>query len=161
MAQRSKHARGKDVDRVLAIDERRQKVIALRRRGASIADIARTLDVSEGTVSNDLTKTLNAVRDTFDARETLALELQRLDRMQLAVYEDAIKGDDKKVQTVLKIMERRAKYLALDAEPERDTTSPVTINVNPALFPPAVQQRLAAQAEEPIVGEEPTRDDDA
>lgn len=160
MAQRSKHARGKDVDRVLVIDERRRKVVALRRRGASIADIARTLEVAESTVSNDLTATLTAVRHTFDARETLALELERLDRMQLAVYEDAIKGDDKKIQTVLKIQERRAKYLGLDAEPERDTNSAVTINVNPALFPPAVQQRLAAQAEEPIAGEESTSDDD-
>lgn len=159
MSKANRPPTGKDVDRVLEIDKRRKQVAALRRQGASIADIARTLDIAERTARNDLTAILTSVRDTFDARETMMLELERLDRMQLAVYNDAINGDDKKIATVLKIMERRSKYLGLDAEPERDTNSPVTVVVNPQLFPPAVQDRLAAQAEEPIAGEE-TDDDD-
>ena len=145
---------GKNVDRALEIDDRRKKVVALRRQGASISEIARTLDISAATASSDLTAALEAVGRTFDARETMTLELERLDRMMLGVYQDAVNGDDKKIATVLKIMERRARYLGLDAQPERDVNAPVTINVNPALFPPAVQDRLAAQAEDPIAGEE-------
>lgn len=145
---------GKNVDRALEIDDRRKKVVSLRRQGASIAEIARTLDISAATASSDLTAALEAVGRTFDARETMTLELERLDRMMLGVYQDAVNGDDKKIATVLKIMERRARYLGLDAQPERDGHAPVTINVNPALFPPAVQDRLAAQAEDPIAGEE-------
>lgn len=155
-----KPPRGEQVSKALELDERRKKVVALRKRGASIPDIARTLDISTSTASNDLRAALSSVRDTTDAQDARTLELERLDRMLLAVYEDAIAGDDKKIATVLKLMERRARYLGLDAEPERDASSPVTVVVNPTLFPSAVQERLAARAEAPIVGEEDDRDDD-
>ena len=46
---------GKNVDRALEIDDRRKKVVALRRQGASISEIARTLDISAATASSDLT----------------------------------------------------------------------------------------------------------
>ena len=155
-----KQPRGEQVSKALELDERRKKVVALRKRGASLPDIAATLDISTSTASNDLRAALASVRDTTDAQDARTLELERLDRMLLAVYPDAIAGDDKKIATVLKIMERRARYLGLDAEPERDGTSPVTVVVNPNLFPASVQERLAARAEAPIVGEEDDRDDD-
>ena len=155
-----KQPRGDQVSKALELDERRKKVVALRKRGASLADIAATLEISTSTASNDLRAALSSVRDTTDAQDARTLELERLDRMLLAVYPDAIAGDDRKIATVLKLMERRARYLGLDAEPERDTSSPVTVVVNPALFPAAVQQRLAARAEAPITGEEAASDDD-
>jgi hypothetical protein len=43
------------------------------------------------------------------------MELARLDRLQAAVWGDAIAGDIAAIHTVLKIMERRAKYAGLDA----------------------------------------------
>lgn len=161
----SKTPRGKGVDRVIALDKRRRQAVALRQQGASIADIARTLDVAESTIKKDLSAALNAVRDSFDARELFLLEMQRLDRLQMAVYNDALKGDDKKIATVIKLMERRSKLAGLDAEPDRDTSTQVHISVNPQLFPPAVQQRLAAQQQRPetapetIAGEEADDDD--
>lgn len=157
----SKTPRGKNVDRVIALDKRRRQAVALRQQGASIADIARTLDVAESTIKNDLSAALNSVRDSFDTRELFLLEMQRLDRLQMAVYNDALKGDDKKIATVIKLMERRARLAGLDAEPDRDTSTQVHISVNPQLFPPAVQQRLAAQQQQPetIAGEEAADDD--
>lgn len=160
----SKTPRGKNVDRVIALDKRRRQAVALRQQGASIADIARTLDVAESTIKNDLSAALNSVRDSFDTRELFLLEMQRLDRLQMAVYNDALKGDDKKIATVIKLMERRARLAGLDAEPDRDTSTQVHISVNPQLFPPAVQQRLAAQQQqqrqpETIAGEEAADDD--
>ncbi|MBA8815645.1 hypothetical protein FHX48_000697 [Microbacterium halimionae] len=47
------------------------------------------------------------------AREFLELELQRLDEMSVSVYRRAVNGDVKAIDSVLKIMDRRAKLLNL------------------------------------------------
>jgi len=44
-----------------------------------------------------------------------ALELERCDRLQAAVWPAATQGDVAAVAAVLRIMERRARYLGLDA----------------------------------------------
>lgn len=52
------------------------------------------------------------------------LEQDRLDRLQRGVWDDAIKGDSFKVDRVLKIMERRADLLGLDAPKKVAGTTP-------------------------------------
>ena len=55
------------------------------------------------------------VAETKDsAQEVLALELARLDDIQVNVYLEALQGNERAIGTVLKIMERRAKLLGLD-----------------------------------------------
>jgi len=44
----------------------------------------------------------------------LQLELERLDAMQAAIWDDAMNGHLGAIDRVLKIMERRAKLLGLD-----------------------------------------------
>jgi hypothetical protein len=52
------------------------------------------------------------------AEEVLNLELQRLDTMLLAVWPKAASGDSGAIDRVLKLMDRRARYLGLDT-PQR------------------------------------------
>lgn len=50
-----------------------------------------------------------------NAEEILRMELDRLDRMQRGLWKEAIEGSPGAVDRILKIMERRAKLLGLDA----------------------------------------------
>ena len=52
--------------------------------------------------------------DNAYKRELLSMELDRLDDLQRAVWQDAINGDLKAVETALKIIQTRAKVLGLD-----------------------------------------------
>ena len=52
------------------------------------------------------------------AEEVLALELARLDEMLIKALESARNGDPQAIDAVLKIMNRRAKYLGMDS-PEK------------------------------------------
>ena len=53
-----------------------------------------------------------------DAANLIALEYARLERLHAAVWDQAIAGDPAAVDRVLKIMERRAKLLGLDRQPD-------------------------------------------
>jgi hypothetical protein len=49
------------------------------------------------------------------ADEVRKQELDRIDRLQVAVWNRALKGDDKAINTVLRLMERRARLVGIDA----------------------------------------------
>jgi hypothetical protein len=48
------------------------------------------------------------------ADELREQELDRIDRLQLAAWPNAMKGDTKSIMTIVKLMERRARLLGLD-----------------------------------------------
>lgn len=101
----------------LAAIERRRQCVELRLSGASVGAIAGKLGLSKSTVHKHLTKAMVEATEALDrpASEIKALELARLDRLLLAVWGNASKGDVQHVDRALKIMERRAKLLGLDA----------------------------------------------
>lgn len=105
--------------------ENRKKAVELRVQGASFAAIGRALGVSAMMAHKYITKELKELAiDTRESTDQLRqMELLRLDRMELALWDQAI--NDKEygaVDRVLRIMERRAKLMGLDA--------PATINKN-------------------------------
>jgi hypothetical protein len=55
---------------------------------------------------------------THDLEVWRGLELARLDRLQVAVWDDAMDGNVRAVDTALRIIDRRCKLLGLDA-PQR------------------------------------------
>lgn len=60
----------------------------------------------------EVTKVINLANEVLDNEykyEMIHLELQRLDTMQKAVWDDATSGNFKAIETVLKIMAHRAK----------------------------------------------------
>ncbi|MCQ4136658.1 sigma-70 region 4 domain-containing protein [Rhodococcus rhodochrous] len=93
--------------------KRRNEALEMRLAGKSNLEIAAYFGVDPGTASRYVTQALKAIPQE-NAEEVLRQELQRLDRMWLGIWKDAINGQDFKIDRALAIMDRRAKYLGLD-----------------------------------------------
>jgi len=110
--------------------ERTLQAFNLRKQGYSLREIATDLGVSHETVRKDITEMANQfLEEARDVHGTiLAMELSRLDEMTRAIWLDARTGDLKAIETVLKIMERRAKMLGFDAA---QITRSVQLSISP------------------------------
>lgn len=101
-----------------ATAERRQIAVAMRREGSTYEKIGNHLGVSTTAAHKHVTRALESIQ-TATAKELelyRALEADRLDAIQAAIWPQAIeKGDLKAIDRILKVMERRAKLLGLDA----------------------------------------------
>lgn len=104
--------------RRLAAHERQIRALELRRQGKSFPEIARELGYRG--VASAYDAVMGALRATLrePAEQVRALELERLDIMLNAVWPAALEGDIAAQQQVLRLMDRRARYLGLDA-PQR------------------------------------------
>lgn len=113
--------------------EQQRKALELRKAGATYEQIAVQLKVSNRSVAWKLVKT--AIEDIVrePAEEVLQLELARLDAMLLGVWTDAKGGNTAAIDRALRIMDRRAAYLGLDAPKRSEVTGsdggPIIYNV--------------------------------
>lgn len=108
----------------LTTAERDRQALELRKAGAQFSVIAARLGYANESgaykaVQRGLKATLQEPAD-----ELRTLETQRLDRMLMAVWQDAISGDVKAVDRVLRIIEQRARLLGLNAAPNNDLGLP-------------------------------------
>jgi hypothetical protein len=94
-----------------------EQVLDLRRSGASYRQIAAMLQMSVGNAHKLVKRGLNRHLDKCSelANEIRTLELDRLDALQCSIWAQAEKGRVQAIDRVLKIMERRASLLGLDA----------------------------------------------
>jgi DNA-binding CsgD family transcriptional regulator len=101
----------------LTAAERRVESLQLRKKGFSYFEIGEKLDVSGRTVRRDVQKYLEIIAQTCTetAEEVREIELQRLDGLWTVAHDKAIKGDLPAIDRCLRIQERRAKLLGLDA----------------------------------------------
>ena len=102
--------------------DRHLKALELRKAGATYRAIAEQLGYAQPrgahkAVSSALKATLRE-----PAEELRTLELERLDAMALALWRRAQAGDEKAVDRCLRIMERRARLLGLDAAAKTEVT---------------------------------------
>lgn len=97
-------------------EERRKKVAANLLGGMTYREMARACDVSIGTISNDVKIILGRWKreQIQDTGRYVDLELRRLDIATNAIWDKITGGDLRAVDRLLKIQERRAKYLSLD-----------------------------------------------
>ncbi|MBP6096147.1 MAG: hypothetical protein KA451_08275 [Methyloversatilis sp.] len=97
-----------------------EQALDLRRSGASYREIAKALDMSLGNAHRLVKRALNRNLAKCEeiAVEIRTLELDRLDALQTFLWEKAKKGNATAIDRILKIMERRARLLGLDA-PQR------------------------------------------
>ena len=103
--------------------EKQMQALELRKAGVSYARIAEALGYASGSgahkaVSSALKKTLQEPSD-----ELRMLEIERLDAMLAAIWGSVKQGQYGAQDRALKIMERRAKLLGLDAPVKADVTS--------------------------------------
>ncbi len=94
-----------------------ERALDLRRTGASYREIAALLQMSLGNAHRLVRRGLNRhlAKCGELADEIRTLELDRLDALQRSVWPQAEKGKVQAVDRILKIMERRARLLGLDA----------------------------------------------
>jgi predicted DNA-binding protein (UPF0251 family) len=97
--------------------ERRIKSLRLRQRGLTYAQIGETLGVSSKTAYRDVKKELEKIQKTCaeEAELVREIELRRLDELWSVANVVALNGDLKAIDRCLRIQERRAKLLGLDA----------------------------------------------
>lgn len=105
------------VRQLTALDRQRQ-ALELRKSGLTFEAIAAQLDYKHASgaafaVASALKKTLQEPADSVRM-----IELARLDAMLAGLWKLATHGDTYAVDRVLKIMDRRAAYLGLDAPKE-------------------------------------------
>lgn len=94
--------------------ERALKALALRREGLPYRDIAERLDwKNEASARSAVTRLLTRI-EYDEVAEMRAVEGERLDALQRAVWAAAISGDTDSIKSVLAIMARRARLFGLD-----------------------------------------------
>lgn len=100
--------------------ERIRKAIELRKGGATYQQIANQLGYSDrGSAYNAVKGELNKL-NRESATQLRDLEVGRLDAMLLGIWQQAKNSDLPSIDRVLKIMDRRAKLLGLDAAQQVD-----------------------------------------
>lgn len=102
------------------------KALELRRMGKGYVEIAAALDISKSQAHRLVKAGLEDARAQVDgtAAELKAEEVSRLDAMLAGLWPGARKGHLGSVDRVLRIMERRAKLLGLDAPAKHAATDP-------------------------------------
>lgn len=93
------------------------KAYDLRITGMSYRNIGSELNVSHQTAFTDVLAVMEEIREETrkEARHYRDLDLKRLDELQGAAWPKAIEGNQQAILNVMRIMERRAKLLGIDA----------------------------------------------
>lgn len=108
---------GKESQQKIEAVDKEKASLDLRRAGFTYREIADTLTISVG-AAHAYVKTgmMRAIEECKESGSLVrAQELDRIDRMQRAVWKQAIEGDMQAIATVLRLMERRAALLNIDA----------------------------------------------
>jgi len=120
--------REKRAEKATGRAERRLRILEMRKRGHAPERIATIEGVSAALVESEIRHGLASFfpkeRDAM-----LALELARLDDLRRFVYSKASRGDVPSVMASLKISERYAKYVGMDA-PEKHEHSGAIKHLN-------------------------------
>jgi hypothetical protein len=105
----------KTSERILHGHDRQLQALALRKDGRDYRYIANQLEYAGP--SGAYQAVMTALKETLrePAEEVRALELDRLDCMLAAIWPQALSGDLKAIDSTLRLMDRRARFLGLDA----------------------------------------------
>lgn len=106
--------------------ERAAAVIRFRKAGLTYDEIGEQVGLTKGRISKILKQHLEAVRTKTeeDTEEYVRLENARLDQLWKGIYPQAIRGSLGAIDRAIKIMDRRAKLLGLDAPSKTALTDP-------------------------------------
>ena len=132
--------------------KRRRDALMMRAARATYQQVAdKYYNGNRGHAYKDMQKAIADI--PAEAAEIVrAQELELLDVMARGLVARAAQGDDKAVNSMLHIMDRRSKYMGLDTPTRIESSGPggssFPISINPALLPPqAVETLLGEQAE--------------
>ena len=100
--------------------------VKLRGAGLSFREIASTLNISKSAAHKIVKKAIKEVTDELklEARQLLALEIERLDTIQRSLWNDVLKGNTTAIDKCIKIIELRMKAQGLMAPTKVSATDP-------------------------------------
>ena len=104
----------------------RKSALDLRITGMSYRAIAAELGCSVSKAYDDVSAALAKLEaeSAEKAAEVRRIELDRIDVMLKGIWPEAEAGDARKIETALKLMERRAKLLGIDAPTKQEVSGP-------------------------------------
>jgi hypothetical protein len=134
-----KGARRPTAKSMVLAKSRELECLALRKAGATYDQIAEKTGLAREGARLAVSRALKSLAEatTEAAEEVRQLELDRLDAMLLGLWQKAQRGDTAAIDRVLKIQERRARLLGLDAVVKVDVTT--SEGIDAPLFVPLVQ----------------------
>ena len=109
--------------------ERQLKALELRKAGVGYDEIAKALGFKWKSGAFAAVKRALKEVKREPCQELIVLEAERLDKMQTALWAKAIRGDYGAVDRILRIMERRAELLGLDAPEKQEVSGTLEIVV--------------------------------
>ncbi len=101
--------------------KRRAEALGYRKHGYTYHQIGEWMKCSHVTAYNLVKK---SIKDIYreDACDLVDLELARLDDLQASIAEQALAGNLQALDAYLKIMDRRARYVGINAPTKLETT---------------------------------------
>lgn len=119
----------RDTNKALELQHWKKEALQLRLEGMTYAEIAERMGKSVSTVHGYVADSLAEV--TKDVSEQLRdVEAARLDALQHAIWERAIDGDLSAMDRVIKIVDRRARLLGLDAPQQVAVNNGVGVDID-------------------------------
>jgi hypothetical protein len=111
--------------------EKTLKALELRKRGMNYTQIGEKLGCARNTACRYVLSELENLADKCreEAVQVRDLELQRLDALYLVAYAEVEDGNIPAIDRCLRIMERRAKLLGLDAAEKVEHSGDLVINL--------------------------------
>lgn len=120
--------------------ERRHLMLELRKAGWGYHHIALAFEISEKEARKKIRLELRRAARILhkSAREVFQLEYERLEDLTLALWPQAQAGSIRAVETLIRLMERRAKMLGMDAPLRTEARLDMTLE---AVTPEQLQQK--------------------
>jgi len=111
--------------------EKTLKALDLRKKGFSYTQIGTKLGCARQTACRYVLSELENLADQCreEAGQVRDLELQRLDELYLVAWKAIADGSETAIDRCLRIMERRAKLLGLDAAEKVEHSGDITISL--------------------------------
>lgn len=115
-------------ERRLAANEKQHKALELRKAGYDFRTIASQVGYKSPASAHDAVKNALKALVQQPAEELRVIELERLDQSWKSIYPQIIKGNLGAIDRGIRIMERRASLLGLDAP--KETNSNLNVNTD-------------------------------
>ncbi len=111
--------------------DREVQALNLRKSGATYEQIGKALEITTQGAYKAIIRSLRKLneKNSEGADELRRLEVERLDRMLAAIWSQVISGNQGAIDRALRIGERRAKLIGLDAPTKQEVTEPIRLLV--------------------------------
>lgn len=95
-----------------------------RLAGLSYRNIAKKMNINSTSAFNYVKAAIKIIQEKYTekADALVSMELQKLNKMEVALYKLSIEGNTQSITALLKIQERRSRLLGLDAPIKQHTT---------------------------------------